>query len=146
MNNEITYTRTLEAVNWVQLKDQLVADMFDNGRTPEQLRRSFVNSAQTCFALLDEQVVGTGRVLSDGVCNAYLVDLWTYSPFRHQGIATEIVRLLCADLPGQHVYLQADEDLLPFYEKLGFQSQPHGISKVVGRWLDGRKPKPTVRR
>lgn len=146
MNNKITYTRTLEAVNWVQLKDQLTADKFDNGRTPEQLRRSFVNSAQTCFALLDEKVVGKGRVLSDGVCNAYLVDLWTYSPFRHQGIATEIVRLLCADLPGQHVYLQADDDLLPFYEKLGFQSQPHGISKVVGRWLDGRKPKPAVRR
>lgn len=145
MDPMIEYSRTLEAVDWTELKSDLAADHFDNGRTPEQLRRSFANSHQTCIALVEGRVIGTARVLSDGVCNAYLVDLWTLSAYRRQGIATELVQRLLADLPGQHVYLQCDEENLPFYEKLGFAPQPHGLSRVVGRWLDGRKPKPVAR-
>jgi ribosomal protein S18 acetylase RimI-like enzyme len=81
----------------------LAADEFDNGRTPEQLERSFRNSASVCFAYSCNRIVGKGRVLSDGVCNAYLVDLWTLSEFRGQGIAREIVSRLTEGLKGQHV-------------------------------------------
>ena len=35
------------------------------------------------------------RLLSDGVCNAYLVDVWTMSVYRRQGIAS---RMICAAL------------------------------------------------
>ncbi len=134
----ITYTRTLDEVNWNTLKADLRADDFDNGRTAEQLRRSFENSAAICFAWSDGRVIGKARVLSDGVCNAYLVDVWTLSAYRHRGVATQMLRLLMQDLPGQHIYLQADEDVIPFYKRLGFREQPHGLSLVVGRWLDNQ--------
>lgn len=139
MNIAITYTRTIDGVDWDALKCDLAEDAFDNGRTPLQLRRSFANSQGVCFAWVDGKVVGKGRVLSDGVCNAYLVDLWTQSEFRGCGIGTEILRRLTTDLPGQHVYLQANDEHVPFYENLGFSRQPSGLSKVIGRWLDGRR-------
>jgi len=133
--SEIRYSTTLDGVDWTGLKTLLTADDFDNGRTPEQLRESFANSQGVCFAWEGDRLVGKGRVLSDGVCNAYLVDLWTWSPNRNQGIARGIVEHLVAPLSGQHVYLQADDDLLAFYSKLGFRPQPNGMSRVIGEWL-----------
>ena len=135
---QVTYQRDLDGIDWQALKAVLVEDDFDNGRTPEQLRESFANSFAVCFAILEARVVGKARVLSDGVCNAYMVDVWTHSPHRRQGIASEMIRRLLHDLPGQHVYLQADDDVLPFYDDLGFKTQPNGLSRVVGRWLQGR--------
>ena len=91
---DIHYTRTVAGVDWDRLKADLNADDFDNGRTPEQLKRSFANSHAVCFAWAEGSVVGTARVLSDGVCNAYLVDVWTLTPYRGKGIATQMINLL----------------------------------------------------
>ena len=123
----------LDGVDWAALKAALAADRFDNGRTPDQLRRSFENSHASCLARIAGDIVGTARVLSDGVCNAYLIDVWTRSDVRRRGIAREMVRRLCAGLPGQHVYLQTDE--ADFYRTLGFADQPTGMSRVIGTWL-----------
>src|SRR5579871_1460225 len=120
MNVNITYTDNLDGVDWEALKTRLHDDHFDNGRTAEQLQCSFANSQAVCFAWANGQLIGKARLLSDGVCNAYLVDVWTYSPYRHQGVAREMIGRLLRTIPGQHIYLQADEDLVPFYEKLGF--------------------------
>ena len=133
---EIRYSFELDEVDWEALKVRLREDDFDNGRTPEQLRKSFENSQCCCFAFAGEEVVGKARLLSDGVCNAYMVDVWTYTPYRRQGIGSTLVRQLLERVPGQHVYLQADDDNIEFYAQLYFRSQPNGLSKVIGQWLD----------
>src|SRR5580704_5962283 len=103
MDNSITYSHTLAGIDWAQLKQDLKQDDFDNGRTPEQLRLSFENSRHVVFAWCEGCVVGKARVLSDGICNAYLVDVWTQSMFRRRGIAREMIRLLQEELHGQHL-------------------------------------------
>ena len=75
------------------------------------------------------------RLLSDGVCNAYLVDVWTYTPHRRQGVASAMMRHLMDRVPGQHIGLQTD-DAQHFYLSLGFRRQPEFLSTVVGTWLD----------
>ncbi len=75
------------------------------------------------------------RLLSDGVCNAYLVDVWTASAYRRRGIASAMIRHLFQQVPGQHVGLQTN-DLGDFYASLGFRPQPEFWSIVVGTWLD----------
>lgn len=131
----IRYKTTLDNVNWDEIKAKVQADDFDNGRTPEQLKESFENSYATCIAYDGESVVGKVRALSDGVCNAYIVDVWTYTPYRHRGIATKMMETLFARLPGQHVYLFTGKDTVPFYETLGMKLQGIGLSKVIGEWL-----------
>ena len=133
---ETSFQRDLSNIDWAQLKFLLAADRFDNGRSPEQLRASFENSTATVIARdADGRIVGTARILSDGVCNAYLVDVWTFSEFRRRGIARRMIETLIEPLRGQHVYLQADPDNIECYRRLGFREQPTGMSKVVGRWL-----------
>ena len=75
------------------------------------------------------------RLLSDGVCNAYLVDVWTASAHRRRGIASAMIRRLLEQVPGQHVGLQT-ESAQELYASLGFKEQPEFWSIVVGAWLD----------
>lgn len=136
----ITYKTDLLGVSWEEMKATLAVDKFDNGRTGEQLRTSFENSQATVIAYDGDRIVGTARVLSDGICNAYVVDVWTLSAYRKRGIARAMMALLETNLEGQHVYLFSD-DAVGFYEKIGFRQQPTGLGKVVGTWLqnnDGR--------
>jgi ribosomal protein S18 acetylase RimI-like enzyme len=126
---------SLEGVDWTQAKADLASDRFDNGRTADALRRSFEQSQHVAFARDGERVVGMARLLSDGVCNAYLVDVWTASAYRRQGIASAMIRLLLEQVPGQHVGLQTD-DAQALYDSLGFREQPEFWSVVVGTWLD----------
>ncbi|WP_315790028.1 GNAT family N-acetyltransferase [Fischerella sp. JS2] len=130
----ISYKRDLENVDWEEMKATLTQDKFDNGRSPEQLRASFANSYATCIAYAGDRIIGTARVLSDGVCNADIVDVWTFSPYRHQGIASTIMRTLLAELQGQHVCLFTD-DAIDFYKKLGFTKKETCLELVVGKWL-----------
>jgi ribosomal protein S18 acetylase RimI-like enzyme len=126
---------SLDGIDWAQVKADLAADDFDNGRSPDALRRSFERSQHAAIARDGDRVVGTARLLSDGVCNAYLIDVWTASSHRRQGIASAMVRRLREQVPGQHVGLQTD-DAQRFYEALGFTPQPEFWSFVVGTWLD----------
>jgi ribosomal protein S18 acetylase RimI-like enzyme len=133
----VRFAAELAGIDWSRLKRTLSADRFDNGRTAEQLGRSFENSHSVCIAWSGGQIVGTARVLSDGVCNAYLVDVWTLSSVRRRGIAKEMIRQLTMRLAGQHIYLQADEHISEVYRRLGFREQPVGMSRIVGEWLAG---------
>jgi predicted GNAT family acetyltransferase len=131
----ISYKRDLENVDWEEMKATLSQDKFDNGRSPEQLRVSLVNIYATCIAYAGDRIIGTARVLSDSVCNAYIVDVWTFSPYRHQGIASTMMRTLLAELQGQHVCLFTD-DAIDFYKKLGFTKKETCLELVVGKWLN----------
>ena len=124
----------LDGVDWSQCKADLHADDFDNGRSPDALRRSFEQSQHVAIARDGERVVAMARLLSDGVCNAYLLDVWTASSHRRQGIASAMVRFLADQVPGQHIGLQTD-DARAFYATLGFRPQPEFLSLVVGEWL-----------
>src|SRR5262245_8309149 len=126
---------SLDGIDWARVKADLAADDFDNGRSPDALRRSFEQSEHVAIARDGDRVVGTARLLSDGVCNAYLLDVWTASSHRRQGIASALVRLLEAQVPGQHVGLQTDE-AQQLYASLGYRPQPEFWSIVVGTWLD----------
>jgi ribosomal protein S18 acetylase RimI-like enzyme len=131
----ITLADSFDAIDWGEVKADLAADDFDNGRSPEALKSSFVRSQHVVFARDGTRVVGMARLLSDGVCNAYLLDVWTASSHRRQGIGTRMIRRLAEQVPGQHIGLQSD-DAVEFYDAIGFRAQPEFMSLVVGNWLD----------
>jgi predicted GNAT family acetyltransferase len=131
----IRFDTTMEGIDWAQAKADLAADHFDNGRSADALRRSFEQSRHVAFARDGDRIVGMARMLSDGVCNAYVVDVWTKSEYRRRGIASTLMRMLADAAPGQHVGLQTD-DAQAFYRSLGYKPQPEFWSLVVGAWLD----------
>ncbi len=138
----IEFSASTDDVDWVALKAALVADHFDNNRTPEQYRLSHQNSHAVVFGRCAGEFVANGRILSDGICNAYLVDIWTATGHRRKGVGREVVRRLLSTVPGQHAGLFTD-DMVVFYETLGFTEQRVGMSRVIGRWLDNTAARTT---
>jgi len=132
---DVAIDGTTAGVDWERVKADLEGDDFDNGRSARALQRSFDQSQHVAIARDGSRVVGTARLLSDGVCNAYLLDVWTASSHRRRGIGSQMVRILADRVPGQHIGLQTD-DAGMFYAGLGFRAQPEFLSLVVGSWLD----------
>ena len=128
------FTTFPEKINWEQLRQDLIDDDFHNGRTTEQLRASFLASQQQIYVLDGDRCIGTARALSDGICNAYIIDVWTQSRYRHQGIGLEMMKRLLNACPGQHINLFTD-DACEFYMKAGFTERPVGMETVSGKWL-----------
>lgn len=132
----IHYKMDCNEVNWKEMQETLIEDNFHNGRSIEQYRQSFENSHTVVIAYDDDKIIGTVRALSDGVCNAYIVDVWTYTPYRKQGVARKMMELALDNLQGQHVYLWTDDQQV-FYETIGMNTNEEntGYFKVVGEWL-----------
>lgn len=130
----VSFGESLDGIDWDQVKADLAADDFDNGRSARALHASFARSQHVAIARDGARVVGMARLLSDGVCNAYLLDVWTLSAYRRQGIGARMVRQLMDRVPGQHIGLQTDE-AESFYAALGFRDQPRFMSAISGAWL-----------
>jgi predicted GNAT family acetyltransferase len=96
----VRYKTDLDNVDWQEMKSTLAVDRFDNGRTPKQLQESFNNSYAAVIAYANNHIIGTARVLSDGVCNAYIVDVWTLTKYRRRGIASTMMKMLLVKLKG----------------------------------------------
>ena len=77
------------------------------------------DAAQHVIALIDNQVVGTARMLVDG----HIGRMAVLKPWRQQMIGTALLQTLLdyARQAGlQSVFLSAQTSAIPFYEKQGF--------------------------
>lgn len=87
---------------------------------PKMIRGSF------CFLVAKDpggQIVGMGRVISDGCSDAYIQDVVVLQRFRGQGVGAEIIRRLtqyCAERQVGWIGLVAEPGTQPFYERLGY--------------------------
>lgn len=93
-----------------------------NPLTPEQLHQILENSSHLVLALdkQTEQVIGFINALSDKVNFAFIPMLEVLPPYQKQGIGSELVRRMLAQL--EHIScidLTCDSDLQPFYERFG---------------------------
>ncbi len=140
MAAEIRYAANIESVDWARVKEDLTDDDFDNLRTPDELETSFANSQAVAIAWASQREVGPARLLADGVCNAYLIDVWTLSRHRRRGIGTTMVGMLLETVPGHHVGLFTEKHEA-FYRSLGFGLEAGGMSVVAGRWLGRYEPR-----
>jgi ribosomal protein S18 acetylase RimI-like enzyme len=133
----LRYERNSENIDWEALRSDLIADDFHNGRSIQQLQTSFENSQVQVYVLDETRCIASARALSDGICNAYVIDVWTHSDYRQLGIASKMMEMLIAACPGQHIYLFTD-DAVDFYKKNGFVERPVGLEIVSGEWLQNK--------
>ena len=137
----IRYDSALDAVDWVGLVRDLENDEFHNGRSPVELETSFRNSQVVALAWSGDRIVGTARALSDGVCNTYVIDVWTQSGYRRRGVARRMMETIESAVTGQHVFLTT-HDAAHLYEALGYERDGVAFGKVAGLWLGRFPPRP----
>lgn len=93
------------------------------GLDADMLAQAMQSSLFVCCAYDGGQLVGTGRVVSDGALCAYICGLGVLPAFRGRGIGASIIQALtqrCA-ARGLRPQLLCAQPLVPYYEKLGYE-------------------------
>lgn len=86
--------------------------------SPEQLLMAMKQSWYSIYVYSGNKLVATGRIVSDGIINAYLCGLGVDSHFRNQGIGTE---------NNLHMQLFCEENLVSYYKKEGLEEFAIGM-------------------
>lgn len=97
--------------------------------TPETLMQSMSGSYRVVYAYADKKLVGTGRLISDGVINTYLCGVGVHPEFQGQGIGKAICETLISygKANGLQIQLFCSEKLIPYYEALHFKKFAEGM-------------------
>jgi predicted GNAT family N-acyltransferase len=118
----------IRVANWADDKVELAkirrAVFIDEQKVPEELEWDEYDLQSTHFLVtIDDRAVATARLKPDGQIGRMAV----LSEFRHQGIGQKLLQYVLQNADRQNLkqlYLHAQADAVPFYEKQGFRA--HG--------------------
>ena len=103
-----------------------LADWVSDGEDCSFINRAVAGSFLAAAAFEGENLVGMGRVLSDGVSDAYIQDVVVHPDFRGKGIGGKIVMFLVSELEARGVdwiALVGEPGTENFYSRLGFDAK-----------------------
>ncbi len=113
----------LDSIDWSRLTE--VFELVNWGfRDPTDIEATFRKSSITCFAILENKIVGFGRTVDDGKYYAHLVDIAIDPEHQLKGIGKAIVDKLTSNLKGYNfITLTSAPNKELFYQKLGWKQQ-----------------------
>jgi ribosomal protein S18 acetylase RimI-like enzyme len=82
---------------------------------------AFEKSHSVVFVWDENELIGFGRAISDGILQAALYDVAVHPSYQGKGIGKTIVSELVQHCPGCNVILYASPGKEQFYEKLNFR-------------------------
>lgn len=109
--------------------------------TSEELERAIRDSWCLVTAYDEGKLIGSGRVVSDGVFHALIVDVIIRPEYQKRGIGTLIMRRLlerCRDARLRDVQLFCARGKAPFYHRLGFVSRAEDAPGMDFKGLSGK--------
>ena len=95
--------------------------------TPDRAAEALARTWYAVSAYEGDVLVGTGRVVGDGVLHALLADVIVDPAYRHRGIGSVIVERLADECRSHGIFdtqLFCARGKRRFYERLGFSARP----------------------
>ncbi len=116
------YTITTEQLpNASELRDLFLQTTWAKDRSIDGIELLLQNTTTYVVIRDNDQLIGFGRAISDGVYRALLDDIIVDAAYRKQGIGQLIVENLLHQLKGvEQVFLNTKPDLESYYKALGF--------------------------
>lgn len=117
----IRYSESIEGIRPEQLDGGFFVGWLNHPDSDAHLQ-ILQGSYKVWMALDGNQVVGFINAISDGVLSAFIPMLEVLPEYQGQGIGQELTKRMLGSL--DHLYsidLMCDEDVVPFYEKLGLR-------------------------
>lgn len=94
-------------------------------------RQVFLNSYAVAFAYDGERLIGCGRALSDGICQAAIYNIAVNEEYQGQGVGRMIIESLLEQVKGCTVTLYTHPRSVALYEKFGFRRLKTGLTKFA---------------
>jgi ribosomal protein S18 acetylase RimI-like enzyme len=110
------------------------------GLTKDELRSILKNNFFSVSCYLDDELVGYGRVMSDGVLHAMIYEMIVKPEHQRKGIGSEMMRSLlkrCQENNIRDIQLFCARGKSEFYERFGFRARP---DDAPGMELKGHEP------
>ena len=117
----ISYTNSIDGLTTANLSGGFFVG-WGNPPSPDVHLNMLKGSYKVWLALDGDTVVGFIHAISDGVLTAFIPSLEVLPDYQGQGIGSELVKRMLNSL--DHLYsidLMCDEDVVPFYQRLGLQ-------------------------
>jgi len=127
---ELNFQNNCTGIDWELVPEILKAAgmSFHNSTVHQQ---AFSASASVVFVYDEEQLIGFGRAISDGIVQAAIYDVAVLPSHQGQGIGKQIIQKIVASLPGCSFILYASPGKETFYEKLNFRRMKTGMALFV---------------
>ena len=124
--SDISYTTSLDEISSDKLTGFFVG--WPNPPSPDTHLRLLHGSHAIVLALADERVIGFITAISDGVLSAYIPLLEVLPEYKGRGIGSELVNRMLDQLNTFYMTdLLCDDDVAPFYERIGGMTRAGGF-------------------
>jgi GNAT superfamily N-acetyltransferase len=97
-------------------------------RDPLQLQTAFESTECRLFSYVGADLVGAGRVISDGIYYGLIVDVVVEPRMHRQGIGSGLVRHLIDRVGVPLVLAQSSPGAVGFYTRMGFKTMMTGMA------------------
>ena len=94
----------------------------------EAHRKAFENSHTVVFVFDDDKLIGFGRAISDGICQAAIYDIAVLPKYQGKKIGATIVNSILSRITQCNFILYASPGKELFYEKLNFKKMKTGMA------------------
>lgn len=121
------FLNALGALKPAELTDEQAIEVF---------RRRMKARIRTYVALIDDRVAGTASLLIEpkyihaGGTVGHIEDVAVHVAYQHHGVGAKLVQHIleeCRQAGCYKVILDCEENVIPFYEKLGFHRWEHAM-------------------
>lgn len=119
--------KTTENINWSKVAEMLshfgLSDL-----DAETQQKVFERSYAVVFLFDNEELIGFGRAISDGICQAAIYNIAVDEKYHGKGLGREIINQLIEQVKQCNIILYTHPNTVDFYEKLGFLKMKTGMA------------------
>lgn len=132
---KISLSNCIENVEWSRMKE-IYHSVGWKKHDEEKIKKVFQSSHAVAIAYEEDNIVGFGRALSDGVFNAAIYDVVVEEHYQNKGIGQQIIRNLLTQLKDiSCIHLVSTAGNEEFYRKAGFRKMKTGMARYLNRTL-----------
>ncbi|AGF55172.1 ribosomal protein S18 acetylase RimI-like enzyme [Clostridium saccharoperbutylacetonicum] len=119
--------KTTENINWLKVSE-LLSYFGLSDLDAETQQKVFERSYAVVFLFEDEELIGFGRAISDGICQAAIYNIALDERYQGKGLGKKIIDELIEQVKQCNIILYTHPKTIEFYEKLGFSKMKTGMA------------------
>lgn len=119
--------KTTESINWSKVAE-ILSHFGLSDLDAETQQEVFERSYAVVFLFDNEELIGFGRAISDGICQAAIYNIALDERYQGKGLGREIINELIEQVKQCNIILYTHPKTIEFYEKLGFSKMKTGMA------------------
>lgn len=125
---EAVITSDVAQIDWDRLA--LIFERAPLGdRDPLVLQQAFTNSGVRCFGWIDQELIGAGRAITDGIRYAVIFDVVVLPEYQRRGVGKQMMGYLIAHSGAENILLHSVPGKEEYYSKLGFRKMKTAMAR-----------------